>query len=89
MYLKYVVQQKVAERQKYRSIKRLCDIRKIRYRVSEGLECLEIVKSMRNSLAHGSKSFTQCASNLSVNDLEHYKAGTPQETRYLSTRRKP
>ena len=46
---------------------------KIRYRVSDDQRKLDTVKSKRNSLAHGDESFSQCARDLTVSDLENIK----------------
>ncbi|MGL4391885.1 MAG: MAE_28990/MAE_18760 family HEPN-like nuclease [Fusobacteriaceae bacterium] len=50
-------------------IKKICDRHKIRYKVPQA-EKLEIVKNARNNLAHGLVSFSECSSNLTLNDLD-------------------
>lgn len=56
-----------------KQIKKICDQHKIRYRVSDDQRKLDTVKSKRNSLAHGDESFSQCARDLTVSDLENIK----------------
>lgn len=56
-----------------RRIKDICDQHRIRYRVPDDMATLEKVKKKRNSLAHGDESFSQCARDFTVNDLEVIK----------------
>lgn len=54
-------------------IKKICDLHKIRYRVTDDNEVLDRVKKKRNALAHGDESFSDCARELTVSDLENIK----------------
>lgn len=56
-----------------KQIKDICDRHRIRYRVTDDQRILEKVKSKRNSLAHGDESFSHCARDLTVSDLETIK----------------
>ena len=56
-----------------KQIKDICDKHRIRYRVIDDQLMLEKVKSKRNSLAHGDESFSRCARDLTLNDLETIK----------------
>lgn len=56
-----------------RKIKELCDKHRIRYRLQTQGESLERVKRERNSLAHGDVSFSDCARDLTIGDLEDIK----------------
>lgn len=56
-----------------KKIKDLCDSYRIRYRVSDDKAYLEQVRLKRNSLAHGDESFSQCARDLTISDLEDIK----------------
>lgn len=56
-----------------KKIKEICDSHRIRYRLSTQGESLERVKLERNNLAHGNVSFSDCARDLSLNDLETIK----------------
>lgn len=51
----------------------ICDKHRIRYRLATPGESLERVKRERNSLAHGDVSFSDCARDLTINDLENIK----------------
>lgn len=54
-------------------IKDLCDKHCIRYRVVDDEMKLEEVRKKRNSLAHGDESFSNCARDLTITDLENIK----------------
>lgn len=54
-------------------IKNICDKHCIRYRVIDDEMKLEKVRKKRNSLAHGDESFSNCARDLTVSDLENIK----------------
>lgn len=56
-----------------KQIKDICDRHRIRYRVTDDQRILEKVKVKRNSLAHGDESFSLCARDLTVSDLETIK----------------
>lgn len=56
-----------------RKIKDLCDKHRIRYRLQTDGESLERVKLERNNLAHGDVSFSDCARDFSLGDLENIK----------------
>lgn len=56
-----------------KKIKELCDRHRIRYQLATRGESLERVKLERNNLAHGDVSFSDCARNLSLSDLETIK----------------
>jgi len=56
-----------------KQIKDICDRHRIRYRVSDDQLVLEKVKKKRNSLAHGDESFSRCARDLTLSDLETIK----------------
>ena len=56
-----------------RKIKEICDKHRIRYRLQNQGESLERIKRERNSLAHGDVSFSDCARDLTINDLESIK----------------
>ena len=54
-------------------IKHICDDHKIRYNVVDDNNKLEEVRKKRNSLAHGDESFSQCARDITLSDLESIK----------------
>ena len=54
-------------------IKHICDDHKIRYSVVDDDNKLEEVRRKRNSLAHGDESFSQCARDITLSDLESIK----------------
>ncbi len=54
-------------------IKHICDDHRIRYTVVDDDNKLEEVRKKRNSLAHGDESFSQCARDLTLSDLESIK----------------
>lgn len=56
-----------------KQIKAICDKHRIRYCVSDDSLVLEKVKKKRNSLAHGDESFSVCARDLTISDLETIK----------------
>ena len=56
-----------------KQIKDICDRHRIRYRVTDDRQILEKVKKKRNSLAHGDESFSHCARDLTLTDLEIIK----------------
>ena len=56
-----------------KKIKEICDRHRIRYHLETRGESLERVKLERNNLAHGDVSFSDCARNLSLSDLEKIK----------------
>lgn len=56
-----------------KQIKDICDRHRIRYRVTDDQLVLERVKKKRNSLAHGDESFSRCARDLTLTDLEGIK----------------
>ena len=56
-----------------KKIKDICDKHRIRYRLATPGESLERVKRERNSLAHGDVSFSDCARDLTIGDLENIK----------------
>ena len=56
-----------------KQIKKICDRHKIRYQVSDDRCILEDVKNRRNSLAHGDESFSRCARDFTIADLEIIK----------------
>lgn len=56
-----------------KKIKEMCDKHKIRYRVIDDEMQLEKVRKIRNSLAHGDESFSNCARDITVADLERIK----------------
>lgn len=56
-----------------KQIKDICDRHRIRYRVTDDQLILEKVKKKRNSLAHGDESFSRCARDLTLSDLEMIK----------------
>ena len=56
-----------------RKIKEICDKHKIRYSLATSGASLERVKRERNSLAHGDVSFSDCARDLTIGDLENIK----------------
>ena len=51
----------------------ICDKHRNRYCVSDDSLVLEKVKKKRNSLAHGDESFSVCARDLTISDLETIK----------------
>lgn len=53
-----------------RKIKAICDKHRIRYTLQNDGTSLEIVKRVRNDLAHGDVSFSECARDLPIDDLE-------------------
>lgn len=54
-------------------IKEICDKHCIRYRVINDEMKLEKVRIKRNSLAHGDESFSDCARDITITDLEGLK----------------
>lgn len=56
-----------------KQIKEICDRHRIRYRVTDDQMALERVKKKRNSLAHGDESFSRCARDFTLADLETIK----------------
>lgn len=56
-----------------KKIKEICDSHKIRYRLETRGESLERVKRLRNGLAHGDMSFSECARDLTIADLNDIK----------------
>lgn len=56
-----------------KKIKDICDRHRIRYRVSDDNFILDKVKKKRNSLAHGDESFSRCARDLTISDIETIK----------------
>lgn len=56
-----------------KQIKDICDRHRIRYRVTDDQMALENVKKKRNSLAHGDESFSRCARDFTLTDLETIK----------------
>lgn len=56
-----------------KKIKSICDKHKIRYCLEASGESLEKIKRKRNSLAHGDVSFSECARDIPVSDLEDIK----------------
>lgn len=56
-----------------KKIKDVCDKHRIRYHLNTKGESLELVKRERNNLAHGDVSFSDCARELTINDLESIK----------------
>ncbi len=56
-----------------RKIRSICDKHKIRYRLKTKGEHLELIKRERNSLSHGDISFSDCARDLTIKDLEEIK----------------
>jgi hypothetical protein len=56
-----------------RKIKEICDCHKIRYVATDRQDILLDVKNKRNDLAHGDVSFSDCARDLTVSDLEDIK----------------
>lgn len=54
-------------------IKALCDRHRIRYRVTGDQSALERVRVKRNALTHGDESFSYCARDLTLSDLEEIK----------------
>lgn len=56
-----------------KKIKKICDLHRIRYKVIDDNMILEDVKKKRNLLAHGDESFSHCARNLTISDLETIK----------------
>lgn len=56
-----------------RRIKFFCDKHRIRYVASDDKAALQTVKEKRNSLAHGDVSFSECARDLTLNDLNEIK----------------
>lgn len=56
-----------------KKIKDVCDKHRIRYRLKTQGESLELVKRGRNNLAHGDVSFSDCARELTISDLENIK----------------
>lgn len=53
-----------------KKIKEICDNHRIRYRLETRGESLERIKLERNNLAHGDVSFSDCARDFSLNDLD-------------------
>lgn len=56
-----------------KQIKTICDRHRIRYTATDRRFVLEQVKKKRNSLAHGDESFSRCARDLTIGDLETIK----------------
>jgi len=56
-----------------KQIKSICDRHRIRYAVIDDHMVLENVKKKRNLLAHGDESFSHCARDITVSDLENIK----------------
>ena len=56
-----------------KKIKNICDKHCIRYRVIDDKMKLEEVRRKRNALAHGDESFSNCARDLTISDLENIK----------------
>lgn len=54
-------------------IKEICNKHNIRYRVIDDNQVLDHVRRKRNALAHGDESFSKCARDLNVQDLEEIK----------------
>lgn len=61
-----------------RKIKQLCDKHRIRYCARDDTSALETVKTKRNSLAHGDISFSNCARDLTLTDLDNIKNAVEQ-----------
>ena len=56
-----------------KKIKDICDRHGIRYNLKNQGEYLEFVRRGRNNLAHGDVSFSDCARDLTISDLENIK----------------
>ena len=56
-----------------KKIKFLCDKHGIRYKIKGNGESLYLVKEKRNSLGHGDVSFTECARDITISDLDTIK----------------
>ena len=56
-----------------KKIRTICDKHKIRYTLTTKGTSLRLVKDERNSLSHGDVSFSNCARDLTINDLEAIK----------------
>jgi len=56
-----------------KKIREICDKHKIRYQLQTKGESLQRVKRVRNDLAHGGVSFSECARDLPIEDLEKIK----------------
>lgn len=58
-----------------KKIKDICDNHRIRYSIDKTIDDSELtnVKNKRNALAHGTISFSECARNLTLSDLETIK----------------
>lgn len=54
-------------------IKEICDRHRIRYKVVDDEMRLERVRKKRNALAHGDESFSDCARDITIVDLEALK----------------
>lgn len=54
-------------------IKEICDRHRIRYKVVDDEMTLERVRIKRNALAHGDESFSDCARDITISDLEKLK----------------
>ena len=54
-------------------IKEICDRHRIRYKVVDDEMILERVRIKRNALAHGDESFSDCARDITISDLEKLK----------------
>lgn len=52
-------------------IKKLCDDHRIRYSLVSRGESLEMVKRERNNLAHGDVSFSDCAKDITLTELNN------------------
>lgn len=56
-----------------KKIKLICDKHRIRYSLTHNGSSLERVKNIRNDLAHGDVSFSDCARDMPINELEEIK----------------
>lgn len=56
-----------------RKIKQICDKHCIRYRLQTKGESLERIKLERNNLSHGDVSFSDCARDFTLGDLDNIK----------------
>jgi hypothetical protein len=59
-----------------RRIKQLCDAHRIRYIAKDRDEVLLKVKNKRNDLSHGDVSFSDCARDMTIEDLKGIMRGT-------------
>lgn len=55
-------------------IKALCDKHRIRYVAQDDKSALRMVKEKRNNLAHGDVSFSDCARDMTLKDLQDIKS---------------